>query len=231
MMKTQLQEPTGGGEVRGATQIRILVIQPQSLVRHGMVSLLDSTDDMQVIAHTDSADHGVELVGAFRPDVVVVDLDPAEESYDHLVPQLALALQDGRILALADGAPQARVERTLGEGSHGYMLKGVSAQEFLDAIRRLVAGELVLHPEATAALARSFARSTNGSGPDAGDLTPRQREIVELLVAGYQNKQIARKLDIGVETVKTHVSRIIDRLGVSSRTEIAVVALRDGLVA
>lgn len=230
-METQLRGILGGGDERRTARTRILVIQPQSLVRHGMVGLLDGTDDMKVITHTGSADHGVELAGEFQPDIVVVDLDRAEEGYDDILPQLDAVLEDGRVLVLADGAPQARVERALAEGAQGYMLKGISAEEFLGAIRRLADGELVLHGEATAALARSFAPSMNGSGPGAADLTPRQREIIQLLVAGLQNKQIARKLDIGVETVKTHVSRIIDRLGVSSRTEIAVVALRDGLVA
>ncbi len=228
-METQLRAIVGGSEDQRTAQIRILVIQSQSLVRHGMVGLLDGTDHMQVIAHTGSADHGVELAREFQPDVVIVDLDRAEGDYAHIAPRLDAVLEDGRILVLADAATQAAVERALAEGAQGYMLKGISAHEFLAAVRRLADGELVLHAEATAALARSFAPSMNGSGPS--DLTPRQREIIKLLVAGLQNKQIARKLDIGVETVKTHVSRIIDRLGVSSRTEVAVVALRDGLVA
>lgn len=235
MTMTELRGVTGSREDRETRQARILVIQPQSLVRQGMVGLLDNTDDMQVIAHTGSADHGIDLAREFQPDVVIVDIDRAEDDSDNdndnVVPALREALEDGRVLVLADGAPQARVERSLAEGAGGYMLKEIPTGEFLEAIRRLADGELVLHPEATIALARSFSPSGNGSAPGAAELTARQREIVQLLVAGFQNKQIARKLGIGVETVKTHVSRIIDRLGVSSRTEVAVVALRDGLVA
>jgi DNA-binding NarL/FixJ family response regulator len=89
----------------------------------------------------------------------------------------------------------------------------------------------MLHSAAAAALARSFSALANGGPQGTAVLTPRQREIIELLVLGMQNKQIARRLGIGVETVKTHISRILDRLGVSSRTEAVVVALRDGLVA
>lgn len=219
-----------GDDGRGGGEIRTIVIQHQTLVRQGIVGMLDATGDIQVVAHAGSGEEGVRFARDFQPDVVVVDADLSNDEGQCLVAEIKEALTGGKVLVVADRATQALVERTLADGADGYTLKDVTAGDFLEAIRRLAAGELVLHPTATAALARSFSSMANG-GTGGQGLTRRQREIVELLVAGMQNKQIARRLDIGVETVKTHVSRIIDRLGVSSRTEVAVVALRDGLVA
>ena len=212
--------------------VRALVVQPHTLVRRGMVEMLDAAEGLQVIAHSGSAAEAVRLAGDFQPDVVIVDADLPDEDGNDVVRAIREQLHEGKILVMAERATQSRVERTLGDGADGFTLKAIGVEEFLDTVTRVARGEVVLHPEAAAALARSFSAMNRGNrSAGAPPLTPRQREIVELLVMGLQNKQIARRLGIGVETVKTHISRIIERLGVSSRTEVVVVALRDGLVA
>lgn len=220
-----------GGEISQA-RIRVLVIQPHTLVRQGMVGILDASEGIQVVAHTGAAQEGLRLAADFRPDVVVMDADMPEGEGISLVGALKEATDGGHVLVVAEKAGQGLVERSLGDGADGFTLKDVTVGEFVEAVQRVALGELHLHPTATAALARSFSAMQGGNRP-AGEpaLTQRQREIIELLVQGLQNKQIARRLGIGVETVKTHISRILERLGVSSRTEAVVVALRDGLVA
>ncbi len=210
--------------------VEVLVIQPHTLMRQGMVGMLQSSDNLDVVANTGSLDEGVRLAQNLQPDVVVVDIDVPEPDGARTVSTLKQQLQGGRVLVIAERAGQAQVERALAAGADGYTLKATSLTEFVDAVRTISEGELVLHPAVAATLARNFSSLANGNRAGA-TLTPRQREIVELMVQGLQNKQIARRLDIGVETVKTHISRILDRLGVSSRTEAVVIALRDGLVA
>src|SRR5581483_6682631 len=112
-------------------------------------------------------------------------------------------------------------------GADGYTLKDISVQELASTIQRLAGGDTVLHPDAASSLARRF--SSNGKGK-AVPLTPRQREILRLIAAGLENKQIARRLGTGVHTVKTHVSRVLNKLGASSRTDAVVLALRARLI-
>lgn len=211
--------------------VEVLVIQPHMLMRQGMVGMLQSSDNLDVVADTGSLDEGIRLAQQLQPDVVVVDIDVPEPDGARTVTTLKQQLQGGRVLVIAERAGQAQVERALAAGADGYTLKATSLTEFVDTVRSVSGGELVLHPAVASTLARSFSSLSNGNRSGSAILTPRQREIVELMVQGLQNKQIARRLDIGVETVKTHISRILDRLGVSSRTEAVVIALRDGLVA
>jgi DNA-binding NarL/FixJ family response regulator len=132
-----------------------------------------------------------------------------------------------RVLLMADSAAHAQIERALEAGVDGYTLKDIGVQELTATMHRLAAGDTVLHPDAASALARWY--STNGSNRPV-PLTARQREILRLIAAGLENKQIARKLGIGVHTVKTHVSRVLHKLGAQSRTEAVVVAMRDRLI-
>jgi DNA-binding NarL/FixJ family response regulator len=127
---------------------------------------------------------------------------------------------------MADDVSHSQIERALEAGADGYTLKDIGTQELEQAIGRLAAGDTVLHPEAASALAQRFTANGSRSVP----LTPRQREILRLIASGLENKQIARKLGIGVHTVKTHVSRVLHKLGAQSRTEAVVLALRDRLI-
>lgn len=210
--------------------LRVVVIQPHSLLRQGMISMLEASEDLQVVAHTGSAPEGMRFARDLGPDIVIVDLDTDEEEADRLIATLKGTLNGLRVLAMAERATPGQVERALGEGADGYTLKGVTTQEFAASVRQVASGQLSLHPAAAAILARSFTDPARIKGGDASGLTPRQREIIQMLALGLQNKQIARRLGIGVETVKTHISRILERLGASSRTEAVVVALRDGFL-
>lgn len=210
---------------------RVLVVHPQTLMRQALVSLIEALDDLHVVAHSGSPDEAVRLAKEFQPDIALVDGDFPDEQAADLVAEVKGALDTGHVLLLAERALQAKVEGALCAGAEGYTLKQISLNEFADAVRRVARGETLLHPAAASALVRSLTSTTNSEGDGEPALTPREKEILRLVAVGLQNKQIARRLDIGVDTVKTHVSRILHKLGVKSRTEAVVLALKEGLVA
>jgi DNA-binding NarL/FixJ family response regulator len=209
------------------TDLRVVVVLKHTLPRLGLVRLLEAMEGTRVVAHAGSADEGARLATEFGSDVVLVDAQLADEDNMQIVERLKLGANGSRILLVADEVAHSQVERALEAGADGYTLKDISVSELASTIRRMADGDTVLHPDAASSLARRF--SANGKGKPV-PLTPRQREILRLIAAGLENKQIARRLGIGVHTVKTHVSRVLNKLGASSRTEAVVVALRDRLI-
>jgi NarL family two-component system response regulator LiaR len=208
------------------TDLRVVVVLKHMLPRLGLVRLLEGIEGTRVVAHAGTAAEGARLATEFGSDIVLVDAQLADEDNMEIVERLK---QHGatHVLLVADDVAQTQVERALEAGADGYTLKDISVQELASTLRRLADGDTVLHPDAASSLARRFA--ANGKGKSV-PLTPRQREILRLIAAGLENKQIARRLGIGVHTVKTHVSRVLSKLGASSRTEAVVVALRDRLI-
>ena len=207
--------------------LRVVVVLKHSLPRLGLVRLLEGMDGTRVVGHAGSAVEGARLATEFSSDVVLVDAQLADEDNMRIVEELKARAPATRVLLVADEVSQTQVERALEAGADGFTLKDISVQELAMTMRRLAGGDTVLHPEAASSLARRF--SSNGKGKSV-PLTPRQREILRLIAAGLENKQIARRLGIGVHTVKTHVSRVLTKLEASSRTEAVVIALRDRLI-
>ncbi|MEX0874637.1 MAG: response regulator transcription factor [Actinomycetota bacterium] len=217
----------GSAAHNGHQQIRVLLVSPHALPRLGLVRLLESIEGVQVVAHTAATTDGQRMADEYSPDVVLVDAELAADENMRVVDVLKKKAPPARVLLLAERASHMQVETALEAGADGYTLKDISVAELGTALRRLAAGDTVLHPEAASIVARRIAangRERNGS------LTPRQKEILRLLASGLENKQIARRLGIGVHTVKTHVSRVLAKMGASSRTEAVVLALRDRLI-
>lgn len=209
------------------SDVRVVLVSPHALPRLGMARLLESIEGVVVVAHAGSAVDGQRLAEEYGPDVMVVDGELAASDGMRFVEDVKRAAPGTRVLVLAERAAQMQVESALEAGTDGYTLKDISVAELAEALERIAGGDTVLHPEAASVLARRLA--ANGKErPNA--LTPRQREILRLLASGLENKQIARRLGIGVHTVKTHVSRVLQKLGATSRTEAVVVALRDRLI-
>jgi DNA-binding NarL/FixJ family response regulator len=192
-----------------------------------MARLLESLEGVDVVAQTAATADGRKLTEEYIPDVLLVDGDLAVEDGMFAVQEIKRDLPSVRVLFLAERAAQMQVETALEAGVDGFTMKDISLAELEATITRVANGDTVLHPEVAAVVARRLA--ANGK-ERPNTLTPRQREILRLLASGLENKQIARKLGIGVHTVKTHVSRVLAKLGVASRTEAVVVALRDRLI-
>ena len=219
---------TVGPAIIDKRPVRVVLVSPHALPRLGIVRLLESMDGIAVVAHAATADDARRLAGEYTPDVMLVDGELASEDGMNLVIDIKRDIPHVRVLLLAERAAQIQVESALEAGCDGFTLKDISLVELQSTIERVSNGDTVLHPDVASVIARRLA--ANGK-EKPNTLTPRQREILRLLALGLENKQIARRLGIGVHTVKTHVSRVLAKLGVASRTEAVVVALRDRLIA
>ncbi|HVE93031.1 MAG TPA: response regulator transcription factor [Actinomycetota bacterium] len=212
-------------------RVRILVVHPGAFLREALVDALERMDGLEVAGQTASLDDACAKAERTRPDVALVDADLLEDQTPELLGHLKRDCGCGHVLLVADRVSQVQAERALSAGADGFTLKGISLAELADSIRRVAAGEVLLHPAVASVLVQSlsaFARGERHAGPV---LTPRQQEIIRLLAMGLPNKQIARRLGIGVETVKTHISKVLAKLGVGSRTEAVIVAMREGVLA
>lgn len=209
--------------------IRVVVVDDHTLLREGLVSMLETYDDIDVAGQASDGHEALRLALEVRPDVVLLDLRlPGVDGID-VTRRLKAEAPRMRVLIVTVHQEESYVTEALRAGADGYTLKTIGHKELADTIRRVMAGEPVLHPAVARTVLADFAAITRGESPP-GRLSAREREVVKLLAQGLSNKQIARQLGIGVETVKTHVSSILTKLGAADRTQAVVLALRRGLV-
>jgi len=204
--------------------VRVLLVDDHLVVRQGLRAFLQLQADIEVVGEAGGGIAAVEAAAAGRPDVVLMDLLMPDGDGVAAIRELAAAAPAARVLVLSSFADDERVFAAMQAGAAGYLLKDVEPDALADAIRAVHRGRPALHPDVAARLMRRVAE------PAAEQLTPREREVLRLVVEGYANKQIARRLRITEKTVKTHVSSILQKLGVPDRTAAAVLAIRQGLV-
>lgn len=208
---------------------RIVVAHPHRVVADALAESLRG-NGIEIVGSTTSVGELVELVRDGRPDVAVVDLDDLQRRRPSLIADLKTLVPDLVVLVVATAADRLSVEQTLSGGADGFTLTTTTLPEFREAVHRVAAGEVVLHPSVASMLVQSINDFSRGRRVPASSLTPRQEEILQLIAFGLPNKRIARRLGIGVETVKTHVSRIMEKFDVGSRTEVVVRAVREGIL-
>lgn len=206
--------------------ITVVIVDDHLLVRSGLEAVLALFDDIRLVAQADSGSEAVKVCRSQRPDVVLMDLVMPDMNGVEATRRVLEACPGVRVVALTSFTDEDLIEDTLRAGAIGYLMKNVSADQLADAIRAAHAGRSTLAPEAADALVRAV------SAPKAaGDnLSQREREVLVLMAEGLTNADIAARLVIGVSTVKTHVSSIIAKLGVTTRTEASALAIRRGLV-
>ncbi|BDT88086.1 response regulator transcription factor [Nocardia cyriacigeorgica] len=212
--------------------IRVLIADDHSAIRAGLRMILDAADGIEVVGEAADGDVAVAQARALRPDVVLMDVRmPGVDG----IAATARITADGvaKVLILTTFDLDEYVFRTLRAGASGFVLKSVSGQDLVASVRAVAAGDGVLAPEVTRAVIDAFAAVPSAPAhrePDGlGDLTERELEVLECLGEGLSNAQIAGRLFIGETTVKTHVSRVLTKLGVRSRVQAAILAreLRD----
>jgi NarL family two-component system response regulator LiaR len=208
-------------------RIRVLLVDDHAVVRQGLRAFLQLQPDIEVVGEANGGPAAVAAAGAGRPDVVLMDLlMPAGDGVE-AIRALAAAAPGAKVLVLSSFGDDERIFAATQAGAAGYLLKDVAPDRLAEAVRDVHEGRPALHPEVAARLMR---RVADPGGPATERLTPREREVLQLLVEGSANKQIARRLAITEKTVKTHVSSILQKLGVPDRTAAAVLAIRQGLV-
>jgi two-component system, NarL family, response regulator LiaR len=206
--------------------IRVMVVDDHELVRSGLEAILDVIDDVELVAQAESGEEAVELCEKLHPDVVLMDLVMPRMDGATATRQIVATCPGTKVLALTSFSDPAMIEEVLRAGAIGCLLKNVTCDELATAIRRAHEGSATLAPEAAGVLIHAVV--TPPEPPIV--LTPREREVMNLLVQGLTNTEIAARLVVSLSTVKTHVSSIIAKLGASTRTEAAAIAVRDHLL-
>jgi DNA-binding NarL/FixJ family response regulator len=216
-----------------ADVIRVLVVDDHQVVRRGLRSFLDGEDDLEVVGEAgdgrEALDVLARLAGAERrPDVVLMDLQMEPLDGIEATRQIRARHDDIEVVAVTSFVEEERVHAALDAGASGYILKDADPDEVAAAVRAAHRGELQLDPAVARRLMGSL-RAPQRQDP-AGELTDREREILRLVAAGKANKEIAAELVISERTARTHVSNILRKLGLASRTQAALWAVREGLV-
>ena len=213
--------------------IGIVVADDHEVVRAGFAALLDTQPDFTVLGTACDGGEAVRVCRELRPDVVLMDV--RMPSLDGIEATRQLAGDPGpRVLILTTFDLDEYVFDALRAGASGFLLKDVTAERLFDAVRVIAAGEALLAPAVTRRLISEFTRMRPVSGtlPSAvlGTLTPRETEVLRLVAEGMSNPEVARRLVVTEETVKTHVSHILAKLGLRDRTQAVVAAYESGLV-
>jgi len=208
------------------TTIRVMIVDDHKVVRSGLSAFLDAYDDLELVASADSGEMALALCRQHHLDVVLMDLVMPRMNGAEATEALLNACPDTKVIALTSFKEQDLVQGALKAGAIGYLLKDVDSDDLAEAIRQAHVGKPTLAPEAAQVLIQA-SRQPYKPGID---LTERENEVLGLLVEGLTNPEIAVRLYVSKSTVKFHVSSILNKLQVSSRTEAVAKALQEGLV-
>jgi len=203
--------------------IRVLIADDHGVIRDGLGRLIGALEDMEVVGLAADGAQAVELCRTAEPDVVLMDLEMPGVDGIEATRRILIDRPGTAVLVLTSFSDRPRILGALEAGACGYLLKDVAADQVADGIRAAARGESPLDPRA----ARTVLAARTEPDPAAG-LSPREREVLGLLVAGLPNKLIARRLEISEKTVKSHLTNVFRAIGVTDRTQAALWAERNG---
>jgi len=209
-----------------SSPIRVLVVDDHAMVRRGLETFLKAFDDLELAGEAASGQAAVQLSAQLQPDVVLMDMVMSDMDGAAATRLIRRQSDSVQVIALTSFKEKILIQSAMHAGAIGYLLKDVSADELAQAIRAAHAGLVTLAPEAAQALVQTASQDP----PPGLDLTERERAVLGLMVEGLNNPQIAAKLTVSPSTVKSHVSNILSKLGVASRTEAVTLALRKRLI-
>ena len=215
--------------------IRVLLVDDQALIRAGFRMILDAEDDMDVVGECADGTQAVDSVRRLKPDVVLMDIRMPEMDGIEAT-RLIAGGGDGvpRVLMLTTFDLDEYVYDALRAGASGFLLKDVPAEQLVDGIRVIAQGDALLAPSVTKRLIHEFSRggaSQRSAPASLEELTPRELEVFKLIARGMSNAEIAAELVVSETTVKTHVARVLMKLGVRDRVQAVVLAYESGVVA
>ncbi|MGW0711007.1 response regulator [Streptomyces sp. NPDC002643] len=227
---------TGTGVGTGTTTIRVLIADDQMMVREGFSVLLGAMPDIEVVGEAVNGRDAVDRVRELDPDVVLMDIRMPELNGIEATREIVAAGKGAKVLVLTTFDLDEYVYQALRAGASGFLLKDASARQLADGVRVVAAGEALLAPSITKRLITEFSKLAEPSKPSAaaqlayGELTERETEVLILIAQGLSNSEIAERLVVAESTIKTHVSRILVKLGLRDRTQAAVFAYEARLV-
>jgi len=225
MQRPRLSRASAAADV----SLRVLIADDQALVRTGFRKILECESDIEVVGEAEDGAQAIERCGLLRPDVVLMDIRMPRVDGLQATRDLAGST---RVIILTTFDVNEYVYEALRCGASGFLLKDTQADQLLTAIRVVAQGDALLSPSITRRLIEQFARRPlPSSRPDAlAHLTERELEVLQLVARGLSNAEIARELIVGDATVKTHVSRVLNKLGLRDRVQAVVIAYESGLV-
>jgi DNA-binding NarL/FixJ family response regulator len=202
-------------------KIRILSVDDHPLLREGIAAIINSQQDMEVIAQAASAQDAIQQFRNHQPDVTLMDLRlPDKSGIDTLI-AIRAEFPEARVIMLTTFEGDVEVQRALEAGARAYLLKSLPPKELIEVIRLVHAGKKKLPPQLAAQLAEHMSDES---------LTPREIEVLSQIAEGNRNRDIGEKLFITEETVKVHIKHIMEKLGASDRTQAVAIAVRRGII-
>jgi len=205
--------------------IRVMLVDDHTMVRRGLATFLKVYEDLELAGEAESGEEAIQLCAKLLPDVILMDMSMPNMDGATATRAIRKQFPQVQIIALTSFKEGKLIKNALEAGAIGYLLKDISADDLVRAIRSAHAGRATLSPEA----AQALVETTNLPPAPGLDLTEREREVLTLMIEGLNNTQIAGRLTVSPSTIKTHVSNILSKLGVASRTEAVTLALRHGL--
>jgi len=220
--------------VRGDNEavVRVLLVEDHQMVRQGLRSLIDREPDMQVVGEAQGGSDGVRMAETLKPDVVVADVAMPHLNGIEATRQIIAASPAVKVIGLSMHADAIYVGQMLKAGASAYLLKDNAFDELIQAIHSVVAGQSYLSPDIASVVVQDFVRNGSDEGQSVADsLTPREREVLQLIAEGHVTKQIATVLSLSVKTVESHRQQLMKKLDVRSVAGLTKFALRQGITA
>jgi NarL family two-component system response regulator LiaR len=208
--------------------IRVFIADDHAIVRKGIRAVLEIVPDIDVVGEAENGREAVAAVKELQPDVILMDLVMPEMDGIEAIGHIKDHQPEARILVLTTFAGEDKIFPAIKAGALGYHLKDSSPDELVQAIREVYSGESSLHPVIARKVLQELSKPSK-QPPTPDPLTPREMEVLRLVAQGLGNQEIAEELVISEATVRTHVSRILDKLHLASRTQAALYALREGI--
>lgn len=211
---------------------RILLVDDHQIMREGLMSLMAGEPDLEVVGDASDGRQAVQMARRLKPDLVVMDISMPGLSGIEATRKILDELDRVRVLALSMHADPRFVAGALEAGAHGYMIKDCTSQELLECIRTVAGGGTYLSPQVAEVVVKGFVRrlGEETGTPPASVLTPREREVLQLLVEGHTVKAIAERIHLGIKTVETHRRNIMEKLGLKNMVDLIKYAMREGVV-
>ena len=210
--------------------IRVCVVEDQTIVREGLVRLLSLADDIEVVGEAGDGDEARPIILRTAPDVVLLDISMPGIGGLEASAQLKQELPEVRVVMLSMHANEEYVLQALRAGAVGYMLKDSATAELELALQAVMEGETYLSPPISRQVVEGYVQRVGAEQPAADHLTPRQRQVLQLIAEGLSTKEIAYRLELSVKTVETHRAQLMERLQIRDIAGLVKYAIRNGLV-